>query len=85
MSMHSPQRGSMFFTTSSTLCGVGKCLSSGPWLWNASLMSYSLTKRSVSRKVSLSGGAAYEAVMVSSPAARPHSNCCRISPTLFFR
>jgi len=30
ISMQRPQRGSMFFTTSRTLCGVGKCLSSVP-------------------------------------------------------
>src|ERR1035437_5676874 len=47
-SMHKPQRGSRPRTTSRTDCGVGKFLSSGPWLWMAMGMLYSFTRPSTS-------------------------------------
>ena len=44
-SMQKPMRGSRSLMALSTSKGEGKNLSSGPWLWMAILMSYSLTKR----------------------------------------
>ena len=41
--MQRPMRGSRFLTAARTSKGDGKFLSSGPWLWMASLMLYSLT------------------------------------------
>ena len=41
--MQRPMRGSMFLTAARTSKGEGKFLSSGPWLWMASLMLYSFT------------------------------------------
>ena len=56
-SMQQPMRGSMFLTALRTSSGEWKSLSSGPWLWMAMRMSYSLTNFSMRGRV-VGGGVA---------------------------
>ena len=54
-SMQQPMRGSMPLMSLRTSRGEGQSLSSGPWLWMARLMSYSLTNFSMRGRVSGDG------------------------------
>ena len=71
--MQTPIRSSYFWMASQTSKGEGQTLSSGPWLWMASLMSNSLTSLSRADSESRVG----LQTMVGMPASRAYSNALR--------
>src|ERR1035437_4603661 len=77
-SMERLMRGSRFLMAVRTSKGDGKFLSSGPWLWMASLMLYSLTN--LSRRGRFSCVGAQTAMGI--PAALRDSNLGRMSSSL---
>ena len=80
--MQQPMRGSMFLTAFSTSRGECQSLSSGPWLWMASRMSYSFTNFSMRGRVS---GVGSPATMTEMPARLQYSNLLRMSASSSLR
>ena len=72
-STQTPIRSSYFWMASQTSKGEGQTLSSGPWLWMASLISNSLTSLSRTGSDSRVG----LQTMVGMPASRAYSNALR--------
>ncbi len=71
-------RASIVRTCFSTSYGEGKCLSSGPWLWIATLMSYCLANRSMRGRI----GGSVVATMTGIPAAFAYSKYFRTPSSL---